>query len=300
MQCLASGASQMAAACQWRPTLRTSLLIALVSCAAGLNGFGSLSLEPASAHQAVVADDASVTDLEARVSRTARVAAYLAEDAAVLSQELRGLQDALRSGGVSSETHLQSEVADQLRELGVQAPATFHYQGVQSIQTGLEPSALLAEAASQKLTGVGELQSFVWDTPPPGLSMPGLVPASIAQSINNGPAPAGASPAGAAPAGAAAAGAVPAGSPAPTAAPAGSPAVASAGAGSAAAAPAGAQPASGEKCGGDGQVACTKLMRIISFDYKFNLTVSIVLWVLIFVAILLMFGGCIFCLVSRR
>lgn len=78
-----------------RPLLQGSLLLLLTADFAG--GYKAISPSSLTAYSAPVASgaEAPLTDLESEVGRTAKVAAFLAQDAAVLSQELRGLQNAL-------------------------------------------------------------------------------------------------------------------------------------------------------------------------------------------------------------
>eukprot|EP00933_Yihiella_yeosuensis_P004650 TRINITY_DN109031_c0_g1_i1.p1 TRINITY_DN109031_c0_g1~~TRINITY_DN109031_c0_g1_i1.p1 ORF type:complete len:264 (+),score=64.48 TRINITY_DN109031_c0_g1_i1:66-857(+) len=66
-------------------------------------GLGSVARGIPAGNEAVVAPSAPAsmpsTDLEAEVQRTSQVAAYLAQDAALLSKELQSLQGALRAPG---------------------------------------------------------------------------------------------------------------------------------------------------------------------------------------------------------
>lgn len=273
----------------WNSMLCSSVFIVLAGCAEGLAGFTSFGFDatPAlhrEAHQIYAADDAPVTDLETRVSRTAKVAAYLAEDAVVLSRELQGLQEALQGQTPSALALVQShQVDEKLRTLGMQIPATFQqllpselYHAASTLGGPNQP-ALLAEAATEKLTGAAASLSLAGQPAGPPAGQPA------------------GQPAGAAPPAAAGSGAPAAGPPPPAGPPTTTPAPATGTAAPAATA----QADQGTKCGGPGQFACSPLMSLISFNYKFGITVSVVLWVLIFVAVMLLLGGCIGCALRR-
>lgn len=56
----------------------------------------------------------------------------------------------------------------------------------------------------------------------------------------------------------------------------------------------------GKKCGGDGQVKCNTILRLLTFGYQFNVAWSIIFWVLILLVLACNCFFAMYCLRSRQ
>eukprot|EP00931_Biecheleriopsis_adriatica_P112106 TRINITY_DN8662_c0_g1_i1.p1 TRINITY_DN8662_c0_g1~~TRINITY_DN8662_c0_g1_i1.p1 ORF type:complete len:244 (-),score=72.43 TRINITY_DN8662_c0_g1_i1:42-773(-) len=142
-----------------------------ILAAAAQNGFGVASeigrSLPGSASELVTVPSfptqLPATELEAEVQRTSRVAAFLAQDAAVLSKELLSLQNSLR--GAQAAGRLEPEVAQGL----LQSPEA---QAFSAISLSAEPAPAAAPApapaASQAFPAAVTDASKAAASPAPG------------------------------------------------------------------------------------------------------------------------------------